>query len=103
MIVIAWAVVFVTGQQKHLGEITGRNMLFLVLSGIATGLSWLFYFKALQMGDANLVVPIDKLSVVITMVIAFFISRGSADPESYSGQRTHHRRDACADFVTKEG
>ena len=71
VIFMAWAVVFVTGQQKHLGEITGRNMLFLVLSGIATGLSWLFYFKALQMGDASLVVPIDKFSVVITMVMAF--------------------------------
>lgn len=71
VVLMAWIVVFATGQQRHLSEVSGRNLLFLVLSGIATGLSWLFYFKALQMGDVSKVVPIDKFSVVITMVLAF--------------------------------
>ncbi len=71
VVIMAWTVVFVTGQHRGLTDVTGRNLLFLVLSGIATGLSWLFYFKALQMGDVSLVVPIDKFSVVITMVLAF--------------------------------
>lgn len=68
---MAWLLVLVTGQFRGLNSLTRQNWLFLILSGIATGLSWLFYFQALQIGDASVVVPIDKFSVVITMVLAF--------------------------------
>lgn len=73
VLVMAWGIVFITGKQGEVVDITQKSWLFLVLSGCATGLSWLFYFKALQMGDASKVVPIDKFSVVISMVLAFFI------------------------------
>lgn len=73
VLVMAWGLVFVTGVQKQISNIGARSWLFLVLSGIATGLSWLFYYRALQMGDASRVVPIDKSSVVISMVLAFIV------------------------------
>lgn len=73
VLIMAWAIVFVTNRQGEITEITSKNWAFLIISGIATGLSWLFYFKALQMGDASKVVPIDKFSVVIAMVLAFLI------------------------------
>ena len=72
ILVMAWGIVFLTGQQKGLAALTSKNWKFLILSGFATGASWLFYFKALQLGDASRVAPIDKLSIVITMVLAFF-------------------------------
>ena len=68
---MAWGLVFLTGSQGGIAQISQRNWVFLVLSGLATGLSWLFYFRALQLGEVSRVVPIDKLSVVITMVLAF--------------------------------
>lgn len=71
VLVMAWAMVFITGTQSGLGEISRKSWLFLILSGLATGASWLCYYKALQMGDASKVVPVDKLSVVITLVLAF--------------------------------
>lgn len=71
VVVMAWAMVFITGTQSGLGEISRKSWLFLILSGLATGASWLCYYKALQMGDASKVVPVDKLSVVITLVLAF--------------------------------
>lgn len=73
VLVMAWGLVFMTGVQKQISNIGARSWLFLVLSGIATGLSWLFYYRALQMGDASRVVPIDKSSVVISMVLAFIV------------------------------
>lgn len=73
VLVMAWQMVFIAGSQNQIPNITTKSWVFLVLSGIATGLSWIFYFKALQMGDASKVVPIDKFSVVITMVLAFVI------------------------------
>lgn len=73
VLIMAWIVVWVSGAWKGDGALTGRHVLFLVLSGLATGLSWLFYFKAIQMGNVAIVVPIDKFSVVITMLLAFFI------------------------------
>ena len=63
----------INGSINQIGNITQKSWIFLILSGIATGLSWLFYYKALQIGDASKVVPIDKFSVVITMVLAFVI------------------------------
>ena len=71
VLVMAWGMVFLTGNQSGIGDISRRSWLFLILSGAATGLSWLCYYKALQMGEVTKVVPIDKLSVVITLVLAF--------------------------------
>ena len=73
IVVMAWGIVFMTGAQSGIQDITAKSWIFLVLSGIATGLSWLFYYKALQLGDASKVVPIDKFSVVISMILAFVI------------------------------
>lgn len=73
ILAITWGVVFATGIGGKLRELTGHNLLFLVLSGIATGLSWLFYFKALQTGDASRVAPIDKLSVAITIFLGIVV------------------------------
>ncbi len=73
VLIMAWGIVFMTGTQSGIQDITAKSWIFLVLSGIATGLSWLFYYKALQLGDASKVVPIDKFSVVISMILAFVI------------------------------
>lgn len=71
VVAMAWAMVFITGAQGGISEISRKSWLFLILSGLATGASWLCYYKALQVGDASKVVPIDKLSVVITLILAF--------------------------------
>ena len=71
VVVIAWGMVFLTNAQNGITEISRKSWIFLILSGLATGASWLCYYKALQIGDASKVVPIDKLSVVITFVLAF--------------------------------
>lgn len=71
VVVMAWGMVFLTNAQNGIAEISKKCWLFLILSGLATGVSWLCYYKALQLGDASRVVPIDKLSVVFTMVLAF--------------------------------
>nr|WP_297708752.1 EamA family transporter [uncultured Butyrivibrio sp.] len=71
VVVMAWGMVFFTNAQNGISEISKKSWLFLILSGLATGVSWLCYYKALQVGEASKVVPIDKLSVVITLVLAF--------------------------------
>ena len=71
VLIMAWAMVFLTNNQSGITEIGKKSWIFLILSGLATGASWLCYYKALQMGDASQVVPIDKLSVVITLIMAF--------------------------------
>lgn len=71
VVVMAWGMVFLTNAQKGIFDISRKSWLFLILSGLATGASWLCYYKALQLGPASKVVPIDKLSVVITLVLAF--------------------------------
>lgn len=73
VLVMAWGIVFFTGRQSEVANIGQKSWIFLILSGCATGLSWLFYYKALQMGDASKVIPIDKFSVVISMVLAFLV------------------------------
>ncbi|MEE1200476.1 MAG: EamA family transporter [Christensenellales bacterium] len=73
VLVMSWGMVFLTNTQSGISEINRKSWIFLVLSGLATGASWLCYYKALQMGEASKVVPIDKLSVVITMVLAAFL------------------------------
>ena len=73
VLVMAWAVVFITGKQNEIAAIESKNLLFLGLSGIATGLSWLCYYKALQIGQVSKVIPVDKFSLVIGMVLAFIV------------------------------
>ncbi|MDD3221834.1 MAG: EamA family transporter [Clostridia bacterium] len=71
VLVMAWGMVFLTGNQGGMADISKKSWMFLILSGLATGASWLCYYKALQLGDASKVVPVDKLSVVITLILAF--------------------------------
>ena len=71
VVIMAWGMVFLTHAQNGLAEISKKSWIFLILSGLATGASWLCYYKALQLGDASKVVPIDKMSVVITLILAF--------------------------------
>lgn len=73
VLLMSWGMVFLTNTQAGLADISRRSWLFLILSGLATGASWLCYYKALQIGEASKVVPIDKLSVVITMILAAVI------------------------------
>ena len=77
VVIFAWLMVLVVGSQYSIGDIDGRSLLFLILSGFATGASWLCYFRALQIGDVNKVVPVDKSSTVLTMLLAFlFLNEG---------------------------
>ena len=85
VLIMAWAIVFMTGNHHDMGDITARSWLFLVLSGIATGLSWLCYYRALQLGPASKVVPIDKFSVVISMVLAFVVLKEVVDVKTVVG------------------
>lgn len=73
VLVMSWGMVFLTNSQEGLAEISRRSWVFLILSGLATGVSWLCYYKALQVGEASKVVPIDKLSVVMTLILAAVI------------------------------
>lgn len=85
VLVMAWGIVFITGTLNQVNSISQKSWLFLILSGIATGLSWLFYYKALQIGEASKVVPIDKFSVVITMILAFVILKETASIKTIIG------------------
>lgn len=71
VVIMAWAMVFITNAQSGLSQISRKSWIFLILSGIATGASWLCYYKAIQLGDVSKVVPVDKLSIVITLILAF--------------------------------
>ena len=73
VLILAWGIVFVTGKHHGVSDISSRSWLFLILSGLMTGLSWMCYYHALQIGEASKVVPVDKFSVVISMVLAFLI------------------------------
>ena len=85
VVVMAWGMVFITNTQGGIADISKRSWLFLILSGLATGASWLCYYKALQIGDASKVVPVDKLSVVITLVLAFLFLHEKFTPKSLIG------------------
>jgi len=85
VLIMSWGMVFITNAQGGIGEISRRSWLFLILSGLATGASWLCYYKALQLGEASKVVPIDKLSVVITMVLAAVFLHEKFTPKSILG------------------
>ena len=73
VLILAWGIVLITGKQNGIADISQKSWIFLTLSGLATGASWLFYYKALQIGEASKVVPIDKFSVVIAMILAFVV------------------------------
>jgi len=85
VLIMAWGIVFVTGRHHEVVNITQKSWLFLCLSGVATGLSWLFYYKALQIGEASKVIPIDKFSVVISMVLAFLVLKEAANAKTIAG------------------
>ena len=85
VLIMAWGMVFLTNAQKGINDIATKSWIFLILSGLATGASWLFYYKALQIGDASKVVPIDKLSVVITLVLAFIFLKEQFTVKSLLG------------------
>lgn len=85
VLVMAWGMVFVTNTQGGLTDISRKSWLFLILSGLATGASWLCYYRALQIGEASKVVPIDKLSVVITLLLAFVFLHERFTPKSLIG------------------
>ena len=73
VLIMAWGIVFFTGKHNEVVNIGNKNLVFLIISGIATGLSWLFYYRALQIGEASKVIPIDKFSLVIGMILAFIV------------------------------
>lgn len=85
VLVMAWGMVFLTNAQSGLAEISKKSWLFLILSGLATGASWLCYYRALQIGEASKVVPVDKLSVVITLVLAFLFLHENFTTKSLLG------------------
>ena len=85
VVVMSWVMVFLTNTQSGIADISKKSWIFLILSGLATGASWLCYYKALQIGEASKVVPIDKLSVVITLVLAFVFLHESFTSKSLIG------------------
>ena len=85
VLVMAWGMVFLTDAQTGLAAISRKSWLFLILSGLATGASWLCYYKALQIGKASQVVPVDKTSVVITLILAFIFLHESVNAKSLIG------------------
>ena len=85
VVLFAWGMVFVTGSGGGIFEIDRKSWIFLILSGLATGISWLCYYRALQLGTVSKVVPIDKLSVVITLVLAFLLLHEKFTPKTVVG------------------
>lgn len=85
VVVMAWGMVFLTSAQNGIADISKKSWIFLILSGLATGASWLCYYHALQIGEASKVVPIDKLSVVITLILAFMFLHESFTAKSLTG------------------
>ena len=85
VLLMSWGMVFITNTQSGVTEISRRSWIFLIMSGIATGASWLCYYKALQIGEASKVVPVDKMSVVITIVLAAVILHEQFTPKSILG------------------
>lgn len=85
VVIMAWGMVFLTHTQSGIAGISKKSWIFLILSGLATGASWLCYYRALQLGDASKVVPIDKLSVVITLILAFVFLHEEFTAKSLAG------------------
>ncbi|WP_010250079.1 EamA family transporter [Myroides injenensis] len=82
---LAWFIVLFSGQLKEIKDLSKQNLLFLIASGIATGLSWIFYFKALETGDVSKVAPIDKLSIVFVMILSFIFLKEPMDAKTIVG------------------
>jgi len=85
VVLMAWGMVFLTHAQSGIGDISRKSWIFLILSGLATGASWLCYYRALQIGEVSKVVPIDKLSTVITLILAFVFLQEKFTPKSLVG------------------
>ena len=85
VLIFSWIMVFLTGSQSQIRSIDNKTLIFLILSGLATGASWLCYYRALQIGQASKVVPVDKLSVVITLILAFVFLREKITVKSALG------------------
>ncbi len=85
VLVMIWGIVIARGEAKEITSLTKTNIIFLTISGIATGLSWIFYFKALQMGDVSKVAPIDKLSIALTIILAAIFLRETIDAKTAIG------------------
>ena len=85
VVVMAWVMVFLTNTQGGITAISRKSWIFLILSGLATGASWLCYYRAMQIGEASKVVPVDKLSVIITLVMAFLFLHEKFTPKSLAG------------------
>jgi transporter family protein len=85
VLIFSWIIVFITGKQNGIININQKNLLFLILSGIATGLSWIFYFKALQVGEVSKVMPFDSLIIIIAMILAFIILKEPFNVKSIIG------------------
>ena len=85
VLVMSWGMVFITNSQSGIASISRKSWIFLILSGLATGISWLCYYRALQMGEVSKVVPIDKLSVVITLILAFVLFKETFTVKSAIG------------------
>ena len=85
ILLLTWGIVAFSGRVSEIRDISRHTWCFLILSGLATGLSWLFYFKALQVGDVSRVAPIDKLSVVITILLAFFLLKEPVSTKTIIG------------------
>ena len=85
VLIMAWGMVFITGTQNGIKDIGQKSWLFLVLSGLATGASWLCYYKALEMGEVSKVAPVDKLSIVFTLILAFVFLHETASAKSIIG------------------
>ena len=85
VLIMAWIMVFVTGKQGELKKIDGKSFKFIIFSGLTTGLSWLCYYKALQDGQASIVVPIDKLSIIVTIAFSYFILKEKLSKKSFLG------------------
>ena len=85
VLLMSWGMVFLTNAQSGIGDISRKSWIFLILSGLATGVSWLCYYKALQLGEASRVVPVDKLSVVLTLILAAVLLREPFTPKSVIG------------------
>lgn len=85
VVIMAWALVFLSNAQNGILEISRKSWVFLILSGLATGVSWLCYYRALQLGEASRVVPIDKMSTVITLVLAYVLLHEKFTAKSLTG------------------
>lgn len=85
VMLLSWGMVFITKEQGGIYSISRKSWIFLILSGLATGISWLFYYRAIQLGDVSKVVPIDKMSVVITLVLAFIFLHEQFTVKSFFG------------------